>query len=144
MRRGTAGAAKGLGFRLVTGVLGVRGSAESLSSLRHSCPTLTPDMVIAFPRTNRSLVLFAHVCLHKASKTNKGPRAADAFRHPIVYGPDWFLTYPSWPFLHAWSHQVFEATKASAALAAGIFHRREVAISAVKGHMAQAQIPTRV
>jgi imidazole glycerol-phosphate synthase len=40
--------------------------------------------------------------------------------------------------------QVFEATPASAALAAGIFHRREVPIEAVKAHMAASGLPTRV
>ncbi|GAX76470.1 hypothetical protein CEUSTIGMA_g3915.t1 [Chlamydomonas eustigma] len=40
--------------------------------------------------------------------------------------------------------QVFETTQASAALAAGIFHRREVSISSVKQHMADSSIPTRV
>ena len=40
--------------------------------------------------------------------------------------------------------QVFNSTRASAALAAGIFHRREVPISAVKQHMAEANIPTRL
>ena len=39
--------------------------------------------------------------------------------------------------------QVFKGTKAAAALAAGIFHRREVPISAVKDHMQAAGIPTR-
>lgn len=40
--------------------------------------------------------------------------------------------------------KVFESTRASAALAAGIFHRREVPIAAVKQHMAEASIPTRL
>ena len=40
--------------------------------------------------------------------------------------------------------QVFAATKASAALAAGIFHRREVPIEAVKKHMAGSGVPTRL
>jgi glutamine amidotransferase/cyclase len=40
--------------------------------------------------------------------------------------------------------QVFERTGAAAALAAGIFHRREVPISAVKEHMAERRIPTRL
>jgi glutamine amidotransferase/cyclase len=40
--------------------------------------------------------------------------------------------------------QVFRATKASAALAAGIFHRSEVGIDEVKHHMATNQLPTRV
>lgn len=40
--------------------------------------------------------------------------------------------------------EVFKNTKAAAALAAGIFHRREVPIDAVKGHMADSGIPTRV
>ena len=39
--------------------------------------------------------------------------------------------------------EVFENTGAAAALAAGIFHRREVSIEAVKAHMAVAGIPTR-
>lgn len=39
--------------------------------------------------------------------------------------------------------QVFDSTRASAALAAGIFHRQEVAISDVKDHMAAAGLPTR-
>lgn len=38
----------------------------------------------------------------------------------------------------------FEETRASAALAAGIFHREEVAISDVKAHMAASGLPTRV
>ncbi len=40
--------------------------------------------------------------------------------------------------------QVFHATRCSAALAAGIFHRREVAIAQVKQHMAGSALPTRV
>jgi imidazole glycerol-phosphate synthase len=40
--------------------------------------------------------------------------------------------------------QVFQATPASAALAAGIFHRREVPIGAVKAHMEASGLPTRV
>ncbi len=40
--------------------------------------------------------------------------------------------------------KVFNSTRASAALAAGIFHRREVAIMQVKTHMEDANIPTRV
>jgi len=40
--------------------------------------------------------------------------------------------------------EVFARTCASAALAAGIFHRREVPIAAVKAHMAAAGIPTRI
>lgn len=40
--------------------------------------------------------------------------------------------------------EVFEATRCSAALAAGIFHRHEVEISEVKGAMSDAGIPTRV
>jgi glutamine amidotransferase/cyclase len=40
--------------------------------------------------------------------------------------------------------QVFKATKAAAALAAGIFHRKEVGIDEVKHHMATAQVPTRI
>ncbi len=40
--------------------------------------------------------------------------------------------------------EVFEATPASAALAAGIFHRREVPISDVKAAMAARGLPTRV
>lgn len=39
---------------------------------------------------------------------------------------------------------VFQRTKAAAALAAGIFHRREVPLEAVKHGMANAHIPTRV
>jgi imidazole glycerol-phosphate synthase len=38
----------------------------------------------------------------------------------------------------------FQKTNARAALAAGIFHREEVAISDVKEHMADAGLPTRV
>ena len=40
--------------------------------------------------------------------------------------------------------EVFAKTGASAALAAGIFHRSEVAIADVKRHMADAQLPTRI
>ena len=40
--------------------------------------------------------------------------------------------------------QVFDATGAAAALAAGIFHRKEVEIQAVKAHMAAHGIPTRI
>eukprot|EP00164_Ancoracysta_twista_P007502 GFYU01010657.1.p1 GENE.GFYU01010657.1~~GFYU01010657.1.p1 ORF type:complete len:543 (-),score=161.24 GFYU01010657.1:684-2312(-) len=40
--------------------------------------------------------------------------------------------------------QVFEKTAVDAALAAGIFHRREVEISAVKQHLHSSQIPTRL
>lgn len=39
--------------------------------------------------------------------------------------------------------EVFEGSGASAALAAGIFHRREVAIADVKAHMAARGVPTR-
>mmetsp|Transcript_24178 Transcript_24178/g.52814 ORF Transcript_24178/g.52814 Transcript_24178/m.52814 type:complete len:561 (-) Transcript_24178:1171-2853(-) len=39
---------------------------------------------------------------------------------------------------------VFNHTKASAALAAGIFHRREVGIDEVKKHMADNHLPTRL
>ena len=39
--------------------------------------------------------------------------------------------------------QVFTATGVQAALAAGMFHRKEVEIEAVKEHMRQAGIPTR-
>lgn len=39
---------------------------------------------------------------------------------------------------------VFEATNCSAALAAGIFHRGEVAISEVKAHMKSENVPTRM
>jgi glutamine amidotransferase/cyclase len=39
--------------------------------------------------------------------------------------------------------EVFDHTHAAAALAAGIFHRREVPISAVKEHMENSGIPTR-
>ena len=38
---------------------------------------------------------------------------------------------------------VFKATNADAALAAGIFHRREVPIASVKGHLAAENIPVR-
>lgn len=40
--------------------------------------------------------------------------------------------------------EVFKGTHASAALAAGIFHRKEVAIGEVKAHMAAAGLPTRL
>lgn len=40
--------------------------------------------------------------------------------------------------------QVFKATGAAAALAAGIFHRKEVGIDEVKLHMAENQVPTRI
>eukprot|EP00775_Hariotina_reticulata_P003003 gene3003-3284_t len=40
--------------------------------------------------------------------------------------------------------EVFKATGAAAALAAGIFHRKEVAIDQVKQHMAHNQVPTRL
>ena len=40
--------------------------------------------------------------------------------------------------------EVFENTRASAALAAGIFHRKEIKIDAVKEHMRTMRIPTRV
>ena len=39
--------------------------------------------------------------------------------------------------------EVFDNTGAAAALAAGIFHRREVSIEEVKAHMSQSGIPTR-
>ena len=39
--------------------------------------------------------------------------------------------------------EVFEKTKAEAALAAGIFHREEVPIEAVKQHMREKGIETR-
>jgi len=39
--------------------------------------------------------------------------------------------------------KVFEKTKAEAALAAGIFHREEVSIEAVKAHMREKGIETR-
>ena len=39
---------------------------------------------------------------------------------------------------------VFRATDADAALAAGIFHRREVAIGDVKAALASAGVPVRV
>ena len=39
---------------------------------------------------------------------------------------------------------VFQHTNAAAALAAGIFHRKEVQISEVKAHMAQSGIPVRL
>jgi imidazole glycerol-phosphate synthase len=40
--------------------------------------------------------------------------------------------------------EVFKGTKASAALAAGIFHRNEVSIAEVKHHMVESGLPTRV
>jgi glutamine amidotransferase/cyclase len=40
--------------------------------------------------------------------------------------------------------QVFQETGAAAALAAGIFHRREVGIDQVKQHMADNRVPARV
>jgi len=39
--------------------------------------------------------------------------------------------------------EVFEKTKAEAALAAGIFHREEIPIEAVKDHMRDEGIETR-
>lgn len=39
--------------------------------------------------------------------------------------------------------EVFDKTGAAAALAAGIFHRKEVSIDAVKAHMSDSGIPTR-
>ena len=39
--------------------------------------------------------------------------------------------------------EVFEKTKAEAALAAGIFHREDVPIEAVKEHMREEGIETR-
>jgi glutamine amidotransferase/cyclase len=39
--------------------------------------------------------------------------------------------------------EVFEKTKADSALAAGIFHREEVPIEAVKEHMRERGIETR-
>ena len=39
--------------------------------------------------------------------------------------------------------EVFQSTGAAAALAAGIFHRKEVQISEVKSHMASSGIPVR-
>ncbi|KAL4426191.1 hypothetical protein ABPG77_007473, partial [Micractinium sp. CCAP 211/92] len=39
--------------------------------------------------------------------------------------------------------EVFQKTKAAAALAAGIFHRREVPITAVKEHLNSTGIPAR-
>ncbi|KDD74647.1 hypothetical protein H632_c1160p1, partial [Helicosporidium sp. ATCC 50920] len=39
--------------------------------------------------------------------------------------------------------EVFEKTGAAAALAAGIFHRREVSIADVKKHMAESGLPVR-
>lgn len=39
--------------------------------------------------------------------------------------------------------EVFHKTRAAAALAAGIFHRREVPISAVKAHLNSSGIPAR-
>jgi imidazole glycerol-phosphate synthase len=40
--------------------------------------------------------------------------------------------------------EVFQGTQASAALAAGIFHRNEVGVHEVKEHMAAAGLPTRL
>ena len=40
--------------------------------------------------------------------------------------------------------EVFERTKASAGLAAGIFHRREVGIDEVKAHLRDAGVPVRI
>lgn len=40
--------------------------------------------------------------------------------------------------------QVFKATKAAAALAAGIFHRHEVDIADVKAHMNATGVPARI
>ena len=40
--------------------------------------------------------------------------------------------------------EVFNATRAEAALAAGIFHRREVSISSVKEHLRDVAIPVRL
>ena len=40
--------------------------------------------------------------------------------------------------------QVFNRTGVEAALAAGIFHRREVEISAVKAHLKEVGIPVRI
>ena len=40
--------------------------------------------------------------------------------------------------------EVLSATDASAALAAGIFHRQEVSIDAVKQHMHDNGVPTRL
>jgi imidazole glycerol-phosphate synthase len=40
--------------------------------------------------------------------------------------------------------EVFEGTNAAAALAAGIFHRKEVEISSVKEHMNEHGIPARL
>lgn len=39
--------------------------------------------------------------------------------------------------------EVFNKTKAAAALAAGIFHRREVPIASVKEHLSSSGIPAR-
>ena len=39
--------------------------------------------------------------------------------------------------------EVFDNTGAAAALAAGIFHRKEVSIEEVKAHMSKSGIPTR-
>ena len=39
---------------------------------------------------------------------------------------------------------VFEKTKCSAALAAGIFHREEVKVEEVKAHMREGGVPTRI
>jgi glutamine amidotransferase/cyclase len=40
--------------------------------------------------------------------------------------------------------EVFHKTAASAALAAGIFHREEISITSVKEHMVQAGVDTRL
>jgi glutamine amidotransferase/cyclase len=40
--------------------------------------------------------------------------------------------------------QVFQGTGAAAALAAGIFHRREVGIDQVKRHMVDNDVPARL
>ena len=40
--------------------------------------------------------------------------------------------------------EVFEHTGAAAALAAGMFHRKEVQISAVKAHMDESGVATRL
>lgn len=48
------------------------------------------------------------------------------------------------PHPHHPTPQVFNRTGVEAALAAGIFHRREVEISAVKAHLKEAGIPVRI
>jgi imidazole glycerol phosphate synthase subunit HisF len=47
-------------------------------------------------------------------------------------------------YLNGAAPQVFQETGAAAALAAGIFHRREVGINEVKQHMADNRVPARI